>query len=945
MSLRNHALFIVIFSLLLTSNFLYSQKIIESSPYYKDPSTTAIVNPDNIIIKADVGDSKLLTLDIATRTFVTNQLSQAKKLISDGKFFDAILICNDIETRINDYYEVYYLRALAYQGHGELYYAKLDFEKALSYYPRVSMLYQKAGEFYEMIGQYESALKVYISAFKVFNYDYSWIFLAGNIALKNQDIKSANYYYMMGIKSKQNGYSYEGLANLEFLAKKYDAAYDGYKEAASLYRKNYKNYTNSFMAEDNAPRAETEMSNTIINREIANWQARFLVKDFQNSLLILQGLSIYTSKYPELMLYTAKTQFEMGQYREAKNTLLYTIRLAPSFDEAYIILAQIYVYENNYAMAISTLENAFSYAYDKPFLYEALANLLYSRGSIYYANRIISQLIKVYNVSPENKTRYSKYLIRNGDYDEAESILNSLPNATDESAALLKSIGYRRILSRASDLYEKKYYVDIMRLLSTYKFTGLEEQMRIRYLANAYNMLGSVDKAISVLLDSFDSGNIGLNNVYFLRYLLEVRRATSASKVQRDNDLVTIKATQFWEEELKLDTRPVTARIEEFIEYKQFQEALNYIATLRKKGYSVSYIKQIESIVYAYYASYLYNTGKFQLAKEVSELGIRRNKYNYDAVAVKREIEISMYKDSLGDYANTSAYVVLSPTFKRIVELSPAYLDNRIELAKVLAREYNNDSYTIIMNIMKLANIPGMKESLLAGVYSESGLYQYADLAYKEALKYNKSRNIRLEDAVAQINMGAYNSALNLLESLTKEYPAYAEAWYNLSILYSKQMDYPKSLNAVEKAIALNKNSNNYMYQYAYVQEMLGNLSTAVSIYGSIARKDRNYAAASYRAATLLLNNFKDSKTALPYALIYSALVPQDYSGYMLLGKVYEAESAIADTASESGRLFKLALDNYKEALSKAVWGKDAAVRPSLISTVDTLSLRIAETR
>lgn len=944
MLMKKPVLFILI-GLLQISNYIYAQRLIDASSYYKDPSKSAIVNPDRVTIRPDTGDSRLLGLDSATRMFVTNQLNEARKLIDDGKFFEARLICDSIESKFNNYYEIYFLRALAFQRQGDLYYAKLDFDKAISYYPRVPLLYQRAGEFYEMIGQYESALIVYISAFKVFNNEYSWIFLAGNLALKNQDTKSANYYYMMGIKSRQDGYSYEGLGNLEFQAKNFDTALDGYRVAASLYAKNERRYTNSFLANDNIFRTDDEISNAIINKDVANWEARFLVKDFQNALLILQGLSRYTSKYPELMLYTAKTQFEMGQYREAKNTLLYTIKLAPEFDEAHVILAQIYVYENNYAMAIKTLENAFNYAYGKPLLYEALANLLYSRGSIYYANRIISQLSKYYDVSPENKVRYAKYLIRNKEYDEAEKILNSLRNATDESVALLKSIEYRRILDQSSDLYEKKYYVDIMRLLSVYRFTGIEEQIRIRYLANAYNILGSLDKAIDVLKESFNAGNIGINNVYFLRYLLELRRSVSSSKLQRNDDLVDIKATEFWEEELKLDTKPITARIEEFMEYKQFQEALNYISTLRKKGYSINYIKQIESIVYAYYASDLYKIGKHELAKQVSNLAIRRNKYNYDAVAIKREIEINMFRDSLGDYANTDVYVVLSPTMRRIVEISPSYLDNRIELAKSLAREYNSDGYDIIMNIMRLANIPGMKDSLIASIYSESGLYQYADSAYKRALVYNKSSYIRLQDAIAQINTGYYDSALEILKSLTAENNNYADAWYNLSILYSKQKDYAESVRTIEKAISLDKYNNNYLYQYGYAQEMSGNVSTALSIYSSIVRTDRNYAAANYRAALLLLNNFKDPKTAAPYASIYATLVPQDPSGYMLLGNIYEAEAGTSDKASETARFFKLSLDNYKEALSKAIWGKDREVRNSLISTIDTLSLRIAETR
>ena len=883
----------------------------------------------NITLESISINTNKITLNADAQHNLNIELDKVRKFIESGKFFEAISLCNSLETNYTDYYEIYYLRGLSYFRRADLYYASLDFNKLLSLYidaQNYDKVYGIIFEFFDTINEYESSLKSCITAYKTTNNPY-WLFLAGNSSLKNGDVKSADYYFNACIK-ENTSYANEGFGDLNLLNKQYNEAINNYKRVR---------YTNN----DDKIRVQTKISNATVKREIEIWNKSFLSKDYNNAMNILQNISSYSLDYPEITVAIGKTYFGMEDYNNAKRTLTKLISSVKDFDEAYAILAQIYLYEKNETEAIKILERGLEYTYNKPRLYETFASMLYDAGYSYYPDKIISQIINLYNISDENKINYGESLIRQKRYDEASKLLKSVELYKDNANKLLNSIECNKILDKAAELKQKNYYVDLMQMLSIYRFEGNEEQIRIGYIADAYNNLGSIDKAIDVLKEAFNANIISVNNVFLLRRLLSIRASDiDTSAYQKERDALDIRATEYWEEELKLHLNLVTDRIFEFIRFNQFDEALAYISDLRNKNYDIAYIKQIESTTYGLYAAYLYDNKKYEEAYKTVSLAFRRNRSNYDAIAIKNEMDVDSYLSSIGSYDNTDAYVRLSVTMKEVLRIAPAYIENRIKLAEAYIREYNLEGFNIINNITDYINVNGGKDLLLGREYNKAHLYEYSISCYNRASKYLTVNPVYIAESF--INLENNNSSSDEISKLINENVNNADVHYALSKLYTKLGNYNEALKSIGNALSIDAHNLNYIYQRGYINEVMGNTKSALSDYETVLKMNKNYAAANYRAALVYLNNFKNDANAETYALNYLALTPDDYSGYELLGKIYRARAEkYIDRNTNS--LLKEALNNYETALSKAVWGKDFEARSVLLNEISYLQNKILE--
>ena len=853
-------------------------------------------------------------LDDSSKLALSNKLNDAKRLIDNFKFFEAIALCNELEAIYRDYYMLYYIRGLAYYKTGDIYYSTLDFNKLLTMYFNDKEIYEIVGGFFDSINDYESTIKTYLIAYKIYNETY-WLFLAGKTSLKYNDIKSANSYFTYCLKIG-SGYGFEGFADINLLQNQYADALNNYSNA-------YKSYSSYGNNQTDMQRLNSKISNVIVQSELYNWNYNLENREFEKATNILNNLSAYSKDFPEINLALAKTHFRIGNYQLSKNMLNRFIYENKTFDEAYAILAQIYLYENNERNAIKILEKGLEYSYNKPRLYETLANMLYNAGYYYYPNKIISQIIDIYNISDENKIEYSKYLISKKEYYKARELLRQINSYKSTANEILELIGFNIILDKAESLNENGYYVDIMELLSGYKFKGYEEQLRIGYIANSYYKLGSIDKAINILKELFDANSISINNVVLLRDLLKIRISNNNyAQTQKDKDMAYIQSTIFWEEDLNSNTQLITDKIYDFIKNNKYDEALAYIEQLKIKNYDIDYIKKIESIVYGYYATFLYDNRQFDKAKSVSNLAIRRNKDNYDAIAIKNQVYVDIYLNSVGNYNNIDAYVKLSDIRKEILNISPAYIENMIKLAEALVYEYNIEGYDIINNIFKYIDINGARDSLLGRIYNKSRLYNYSANAYGRASKYIGVDLLNRIESVIKIDN--YN-----ISSINFNQKRKARDFYALSKLYVKINNYREAMNSIQHAI-LNDNLNlDYRYQLGIINEKMGNTKEALDYYEYVIKNNKNHAAANYRAAIIYLDYMRNYKLAYDYVLNYISLLPNDYSGYELLGKIYKnrAESLLENNIEN---LLNNSLVSYKTASDKAIWGKDKDAKKNI---------------
>lgn len=899
----------ILFIILITYISAYSNDILH---YYSKVNDRNInIEIGSVFVKTNDFINKL---DDSSKLALSNKLNDAKRLIDNFKFFEAIALCNELEPIYRDYYMLYYIRGLAYYKTGDIYYSTLDFNKLLTMYFNDKEIYEIVGGFFDSINDYESTIKTYLIAYKIYNETY-WLFLAGKTSLKYNDIKSANSYFAYCLKVG-SGYGFEGFADINLLQNQYADALNNYSNA-------YKSYSSYGNNQTDIQRLNSKISNVIVQSELYNWNYNLENREFEKATNILNNLSDYSKDFPEINLALAKTHFRIGNYQISKNMLNRFIYENKTFDEAYAILAQIYLYENNERNAIKILEKGLEYSYNKPRLYETLANMLYNAGYYYYPNKIISQIIDIYNISDENKIEYSKYLISKKEYYKARELLrqiNSYKSTVDE---ILELIGFNIILDKAESLNENGYYVDIMELLSGYKFKGYEEQLRIGYIANSYYKLGSIDKAINILKELFDANSISINNVVLLRDLLKIRISNNNyAQTQKDKDMAYIQSTIFWEEDLNLNTQLITDKIYDFIKNNKYDEALAYIEQLKIKNYDIDYIKKIESIVYGYYATFLYDNRQFDKAKSVSNLAIRRNKDNYDAIAIKNQVYVDIYLNSVGNYNNIDAYVKLSDIRKEVLNISPAYIENMIKLAEALVYEYNIEGYDIINNIFKYIDINGARDSLLGRIYNKSRLYNYSANAYGRASKYIKVDLLNRIESVIKIDN--YN-----ISSINFNQKRKARDFYALSKLYVKINNYREAMNSIQHAI-LNDNLNlDYRYQLGIINEKMGNTKEALDYYEYVIKNNKNHAAANYRAAIIYLDYMRNYKLAYDYVLNYISLLPNDYSGYELLGKIYKnrAESLLENNIEN---LLNNSLVSYKTASDKAIWGKDKDAKKNI---------------
>lgn len=856
-------------------------------------------------------------LDGSSRTDLINRLEEAKRLINNYKFFDAINLCNEIENSYSGYYMLYYLRGFAYYRTGDIYYSMLDFKKLISMYFNEREIYEVVGNFFDYINDYEFTLRTYILAYKIHN-DYYWIFLAGKTSLKYNDIKSANIYFSQCLRAGI-GYGFEGFADINLLQNQYADALNNYNNAKMSYS-SYSGYSNNRI---DIERLNSKISNATVQRELYNWNSKLESGEFEAATNILNNLSSYSNNFPEINLALIKTYFKMGNYQISKNMLNQFIAVNKTFDEAYAMLAQIYLYENNEKSAIDILEKGLEYSYNKPRLYETFANMLYNAGYSFYPNKIISQIIDIYDISDENKIEYGKYLISKKEYFKARELLNGVRSYRATVNSILDSIGYNIILDKAEELNRNGYYVDIMELLSSHKFNGYEEQIRIGYIANSYYKLGSIDRAINILQELYDNNSISINNVILLRELLKVRISNdNYSQSQKDMDIAEIQSTIFWEDDLKNNTKLITDKIYEFIKYNQYDKALAYIEQIKTKNYDIDYIKKIESIVYGYYATFLYDNRLFDKAKSISNLAIRRNKDNYDAIAIKNQIYVDVYLNSVGNFNNIDAYVKLSDIRREVLNISPAYIDNMIKLAEALVYEYNIEGYNIINNILKYVDINGARDLLLGRIYNKSGLYDYSFWAYNRAAQYI---DVDLLDRVESISSVDNNK----ISSLNFNQRRKARDYYALSKIYVKINNYNEAINSIQRAILEDNLNLDYRYQLGYISELMGNPKEALEFYEYVIKNNKNHAAANYRTAIIYLEYFRNYNLAYDYVMNYISLVPDDYSGYELLGKIYKnrAESLMENNTEN---LFRNALASYKTASDKAIWGKDKEVKKNI---------------
>ena len=281
-------IFIIIFITFIAYISAYSNDILHY--YSKVNDRNLNIGVDLVSVQTNVFFNKL---DENSRADLIRRLEDAKRLINNYKFFDAINLCDELETSYSNYYMLYYLRGFAYYRTGDIYYSMLDFKKLLSMYFNEREIYEVVGNFFEDINDYEFTLRTYILAYKIYN-DYYWIFLAGKTSLKYNDIKSANTYFTQCLKAGI-GYGFEGFADINLLQNQYADALNNYNNAKMSYS-SYSSYSNNRI---DIERLNSKISNVTVQRELYNWNSKIESREFEEATNILNNTPILTEQFRE----------------------------------------------------------------------------------------------------------------------------------------------------------------------------------------------------------------------------------------------------------------------------------------------------------------------------------------------------------------------------------------------------------------------------------------------------------------------------------------------------------------------------------------------------------------------------------------------------------------------------------------------------------------------
>jgi tetratricopeptide (TPR) repeat protein len=115
--------------------------------------------------------------------------------------------------------------------------------------------------------------------------------------------------------------------------------------------------------------------------------------------------------------------------------------------------------------------------------------------------------------------------------------------------------------------------------------------------------------------------------------------------------------------------------------------------------------------------------------------------------------------------------------------------------------------------------------------YARKKDFKKALMEYEAAVKLSPSdprANLLL--GLAYANVGELKKAAQFSEASVKLEPSYS-GFHNLGLVYANQEDYPKAVDAYEKALNLNPTAYRTWYQLGLIQAASGNFKTAIDAY------------------------------------------------------------------------------------------------------------------
>lgn len=345
--------------------------------------------------------------------------------------------------------------------------------------------------------QYERAKKIFSSLLKSDPKNAAeYNFYLGEVYYKLENTDSAKYYYLEGIKSKDNfALNYVGMGKL-------------------AYENNPSEGKRSF---DKALELSKQKDSKVLSG-IANFFINSSKKDIPQAIALMERAIKVDGKNPHNYLLLGDAYLEQNNGEKAKSYYDQGFKLNESLPNAYLKIGKIYVRARNYNLGLEYFNKGLAIDPKFPPLYRETGELYYKAKQYSKAIENYKKYVELTDKSYDTDFRYASFLYFNKDYKNAIEILSRLAQTNKKDPYLNRLLAY--------SAYETENYAKGLEHMEEFwKVAPESKQIALdyEYYGKLLSKTGkdslaikSYEKAIAMDTSKYELFN-EIGNIYFVK--------------------------------------------------------------------------------------------------------------------------------------------------------------------------------------------------------------------------------------------------------------------------------------------------------------------------------------------------------------------------------------------------------------------------------------------